>query len=402
MVMNRYFLLLSIFFYPLLSSGQQIRITVPPVPEAHCSQILSLQLPDSLAYAADYLLESPNSKQRLAAQSDEAGRLFFIIEDTALLRTGSAWNLKKAPRKLKPAVRIIQTDSGLSVMAGKKPVFYYHIREAQPPADSPSYYQRSGFIHPLYSPGGQVLTDDFPVGHIHQHGLFAAWTNTSYRGQFIDFWNQHLLKGTVEHAGVKDLKDGAVFAQLRVSLHYRSLEFGPLITETWTIRIYPFQKYFVFDLSSDQVNTGSDTLFINQYHYGGMAFRGSRQWNPHDSLHFRNRWHVITSEGLQDSSANGTKARWVDAWGNIEGKPAGLAVLGSPQNFRDPQSIRVHASMPYWCYAPEVSGAFYIAPQQHYRSAFRYIVHEGPLNKAWIQAWSDSYREPVRPALRAY
>ncbi|NJO25448.1 MAG: hypothetical protein HC867_06315, partial [Bacteroidia bacterium] len=77
------------------------------------------------------------------------------------------------------------------------------------------------------------------------------------------------------------------------------------------ITVYPFSSYFLFDLESEQVNTTSDTLFLNKYHYGGLAFRGTRNWDPFNKKYFQNNWNVITSEGIKDSAANHTRQ---DGW----------------------------------------------------------------------------------------
>jgi hypothetical protein len=151
----------------------------------------------------------------------------------------------------------------------------------------------------------------------------------------------------------------------------------------------------MFDLESVQQNFTTDTLYLNQYHYGGLAFRGSREWNPDDKLHFREKWNILTSEGIRDSSANATHARWVDAFGTIEGSITGVTVFNHPSNFRYPQAIRVHPSMPYWCYAPVVDGKFSINPSVPYVSKFRYFVHNGHPDIMEIDRLQRTWAEPA-------
>ena len=264
-----------------------------------------------------------------------------------------------------------------------------------PPADSPSYYRRSGFIHPLYSPNGSVLTDDFPAGHAHQHGVFMTWVNTTFRNQKLDFWNQHQKTGTVAHAEVISIEEGPVFTRIKTKLRHLSLVHGPVLEEVWTITVYPFASNFLFDLESEQVNITKDTLFLNQYHYGGLAFRGSREWNSHDTVHYRNPWQIITSEGKDNASANHSHARWVDASGKLNGQVSGATVFGHPANFRYPQAIRLHPDMPYWSYAPVVDGPFALAPGEPYKSRFRYFVHAGAVNAGIIESVNANWVEPV-------
>jgi hypothetical protein len=282
-------------------------------------------------------------------------------------------------------VRIEQHPVGMLVKVNYKPVFFYHTKEAMPPADSPSYYRRSGFIHPLYSPNGSILTDDFPAGHAHQHGIFTAWTNTTFKGKMVDFWNQHKKLGTVEHVQVLEVKDGPGSGRIKTKLRHVSLEHGPVLEEIWTITIYPHSDYFLFDLESEQVNITSDTLTLNKYLYGGLGIRGSKQWNSHDTANFKNEWNLLTSEGIQGDSANHTHVKWVDVSGMLDEKMSGLTVFTHPSNFRYPQAIRVHPEMPYWAYAPVVDGEFKLAPGKTYKSRFRFFVHEGAPDRKVIE-----------------
>ena len=360
---------------------------------------LRAQLPKPLKGSQQWLLVDLNNGNKIPAQLLDSITLIFIPTDSIPAGSTVRYEIRKAnPTAGEPPVTIRKEKGGLLVSVGTRPVFFYHILESLPPADSPAYYSRSGFIHPLYSPNGKILTDDFPLGHIHQHAIFMAWVNTTFRNEFMDFWNQHLQKGTVEHVDVLAIREGPVCAQLTVSLRYKSFKFGEVLKEIWRITIYPYSEHFLFDLESEQVNTTNDTLFLNQYHYGGLAFRGSREWNPDDKFHFQKNWHILTSEGIRDTLANHTKARWVDAWGEIDGGIVGTDVLAHPSDYRYPQAIRVHPTMPYWCYAPVIDGAFWLAPGEPYRSRYRYFVHRGAPDISVIEKLNDDWVNP--PSVR--
>ena len=182
--------------------------------------------------------------------------------------------------------------------------------------------------------------------------------------------------------------------QVELWLRYKSNKHGEVLREKWVLDFYPFTDNYIFDLHLKQVNKTDDTLYLNQYHYGGLAFRGSRQWNPHDKIYFRNNWNIITSEGAKDSAANGTRARWVDAFGLIDGSMAGATVFNHPSNFRYPQAIRVHPDMPYWAFAPVVDGPFTINPGEAYRAQFRYFVHDGPVDKYMLETIEKDWVAP--------
>lgn len=373
-----------------INAGKYTRLQTP----------VQVNLPKALPLKTFYTLKNTRTGNTAVGQLQDSVTLIFILPDSMAPGTYNTYDVTKIAtgKQPKAPVAVTQSKAGLLVSVKNKPVFFYHTAGVKPSADSPAYYTRSGFIHPLYSPGGQVLTDDFPVGHAHQHAIFNAWTNTTFRKEFVDFWNQHYKKGTVEHIEVAGIKEGPVFSELRVKLRHKSLLHGEVLREMWIIRVYPFNKYYLFDFISEQRNVTTDTLFINKYHYGGLGFRGSSQWNDHDKQHYKSNWSVLTSEGIRDSAANHTHARWVDAAGKVNGVEAGATVFDHPVNFRYPQPIRVHPNMPYWVYSPAIDGAFTINPGTWYRSQYRYYVHQQVADMPTLERFEKDWVVP--PAVK--
>ena len=396
--MQTIFVFLLLLAYQLLSAQIVIDVELPVAAPA--GMPMRFQLSKQLPPDKLYFLQNQKSKKVIPAQLLDSVTLVFMTVEKIPVGKHSYLVVPGNKSKDRPPVTIEKRDSGLLVRVNGKPVFFYHTKEAMPPPDSPSYYRRSGFIHPLYSPSGKVLTDDFPAGHAHQHAIFTAWTNTTFKKSSIDFWNQHSKKGTVEHIDVLDIIEGPDAAQVKTVLRHKSHEFGEVLKETWTLTIYPLREHFLFDLESEQQNTSGDTLFLNKYHYGGLGFRGSRQWNVDDTRNFKNRWNVLSSEGIRDSAANASHARWVDAWGKLDDVVVGVAVFNHPENFRYPQAIRVHPVMPYWAFSPVVDGPFYIAPGVYYKSKFRYYVHDGEPSAGVIETFFNQWATAVVATVR--
>lgn len=404
LIMKHLYALLLMFCGIFAATGQLPVITVKSndAPALGVPVRVSVSMnPDP---AKQYEIRNSKTGKKAALQFIDAGRAcIFILPDALGAHDVATYTVHRiAAGRYRNVVTIDSSATGdITVMVHKKKLFTYHAQVVAPPADSASYYQRSGFIHPLYSPNGAILTDDFPAGHAHQHALFAAWTNTTFRKSFVDFWNQQQKKGTVEHIKVLTMQSGTVCGLLEVLLRYKSWEHGEVLQEKWKLYVYPFQNSFLFDLESEQFNSSSDTLFVNKYHYGGMGFRGSRYWNPDDKKNYRDKWSILTSEGIRDSAANHTHAKWVDASGRIGNDTAGVTVFGHASNFRYPQPIRVHPQMPYWVFAPMVEAGFSIAPGAYYRSKFRYWVHQGLPNLMEIKKWERDFNEPVNITVRS-
>jgi len=298
----------------------------------------------------------------------------------------------RAPDKNDGDLRLEHGSDYLRIHQGEKEVLTYWLNP-QLPDSLPNHYRRSGFLHPVRSPAGRVVTDGFPVGYAHQHGIFSAWTNTTFRDSFVDFWNQHKGLGTVLHKEVEDILEGE-YVGFTSKLIHRSLVHGddePVLAETWTIRGHDREDVFVWDLRSIQTNVTQDSLHLNKHLYGGFGFRGSAAWNPADSLRFISPASFLTSEGLTRAEANHTRPEWTAIYGELPGGKAGFAVLPHPDNFRAPQPVRVHPELPYFSVSPVVEDSFSLAPEAIYESRFRVVVFDGVPNRQLLEEvkWSD-------------
>ena len=391
------FLILSLVFLWLIacSSAPILSIEINADGIERDNYPLVIPVNKDLPTDGNYQLVNEASGKKFPAQVLPSGDLLVFIDHMSG-DTKAAFGLRQSTDAKANTMKINQTAQGIEIVSGQQPVLFYQTEMANPPDGLPDYYKRNGMIHPLYSPGGQILTDDFPEGHTHQHAIFNAWVNTLFRGEKVDFWNQHQGTGTVEHVRLNTAEAGNSAAVFESLLSHLSLKHGEVLEEKWSILVYPTEDYFMFDLLSEQTNTSTDTLFIQDYHYGGMGFRGSKEWNSVDSTHYTNSWNILTSEGFTNENANHTHASWVTAFGEIEGKTAGVTVFGFPGNFRYPQAIRVHPTMPYWVYAPMVDGAFYIAPGSIYKSKFRYYVHQGTPDQQVIQNIEKNLKSPIK------
>ncbi|THH36430.1 DUF6807 domain-containing protein [Neolewinella litorea] len=277
-------------------------------------------------------------------------------------------------------ISLTTPEGEVTIRVNDRPVLSY-ATATQLPAGEEEHYARSGFIHPVYTPAGRMVTDDFPLGHTHQHGIFTAWTGTTFRGEAVDFWNQHKETGTVRHAELLETYDSAGVAGFRTRLEQVSLRDGPVLSEDWRVRVYDHGDPYVWDLRSAQTNVTNDTLYLEKYTYGGLGVRGSAAWYASDSVAFTGEARFLTSEGLDREAANHTRPDWVAIYGPLSardgGGTGGLAVFPHPDNFRAPQFVRVHPDMPYLSVSPVVDEGFALPPGQTYVARYRFVVFDG-------------------------
>ena len=292
-----------------------------------------------------------------------------------------------APEVNKPFALQV-TDSTVVIYHRALPVLTYRITPQPPPEGADSVYTRSGFIHPLTSPKGATITDGFPKGHMHQHGIFYALTNTIFQSRHTDFWNQQNREGYVQHGQLLDTlvtMDSVIFS---VRLDHLSTMAGKVGEEIWRIKFWTDDSLHILEIQSTWTNVTADTVYVQEYLYGGFAFRGAASWNIEDTIHFEDSMRIMTNEGLTRQQANHTHPQWMCAYGPVEGRQAGVLIFGAPDNFRSPQAVRVHPQMPYFVFAPMVDGAFTINPGASFKNKYRLIVFDDiPDEHAWYDKW---------------
>ena len=71
-----------------------------------------------------------------------------------------------------------------------------------------------------------------------------------------------------------------------------------------------------------------------------------------------------------------------------------IAVLSHSDNFRAPQTARLHPSKPYFCFAPCVDGEFSIDRSRPFQSRYRYLITDAAPDASWLdeqwKTWSIS------------
>lgn len=284
----------------------------------------------------------------------------------------------------------------LSLSDGDRPLMTYNAAVVPSPIADAPWYGRSGFIHPVYSPKGNVVTGAFPEDHPHQHALMFAWTSASYDGQKVDFWNSHKKQGKIEHVKTIHADDDTIKTQLRHMITGKRDKPLTVLNETWTITRVPHETLNVFDLVSVQTCATDKPLKIRKYKYGGMCVRGPASWSNGDAM--------LTSEGKTQTQGNHTRPNWVALFGKAS-KPgednrdwAGIAAMSHPDNHHGPQPVRLHEEMSYFCFAPMVAGDFQITPGKPYTSKFRFVTYDGKPNAKQLDAiWQDYSKQAESP-----
>jgi Methane oxygenase PmoA len=369
------------------------KVTIVAGASARANTPLTMSLPANLAGKA---LELRGAGGPLPVTVSPTGAASFVLPRLGKGATARFDLIEaKTPPKLANGVEVTSEANGLVVKIGGKVAFHYRSQSAAPRADVPSQFVRAGYLHPVFTPGGVLVTDDYPADHKHHHGIWTAWTSTEYEGRKPDFWNMGKKQARKDHVALGPTFSGAAAGGFSAKLSSTDLGAQPakvVLSEDWEVTAYRLPgnkaRHFVFDLTWTDAVVGNAPLVLPEYRYGGLGVRGSVAWVDKANVAF------LTSEGKDRIAGDGTGARWLHMGGNVEGKPVGLAVLDHPQNFRHPQPLRIHPDDPYFSVAPSKAGKFAIEPGKPYVSRYRFVIADGPADKNVLDRLFDDYAEP--------
>ena len=334
-----------------------------------------------------------------------AAWLWFILSGETPAGTVREFILRKqSARNDPPKIRVVKSDGKLKLSLGEKQILAYQYRMVYPPEGVNPLFKRSGFIHPLWSPGGQVLTRIQAPDHYHHYGLWGPWTKTHIEGREVDFWNLMKGQGTVKFSGFLSENEGPVFSGFRALQEH--IDFGArgedrvAMSEVLDVRVWNAGNgdFWLIDYTTT-LNTPLDTgIMLDAYRYGGgIGYRATEVWNRDNSS-------VLTSGGLDRLEADGTKARWclVEGESDTEKGRSGIVFMGHPSNREFPEPMRV------WPVNQNGRGDLYFefCPIRHhdwkldrgrdYTLKYRLLVFDGTISVEDAEMYWRAFADPPR------
>lgn len=299
--------------------------------------------------------------------------------------------------KNEPTVKSEVNDKTTTLKIGEKPVLSYNHAIVLPPEGVDLKYKRSGFIHPLWAPSGEILTRIQAPDHYHHYGIWNPWTVTHIDGKEVDFWNLAKGQGTVRFAGYLDAVEGPVYGGFKARQEhvvFDSQEFVA-INEVWDIRVWNAEneKTRIVDLITTLNTPLEKGIMLDAYRYGGgIGYRALEKWNRDNSI-------VLTSDGKTRTDADGSFARWCIVEGESiaeEGK-SGILFLSHPSNRMHPEPMRVWPDNMngrgdlYFEFVPIRHVDWKLESKQNYTLKYRMIVYDGIMDKETANLYWNSF-----------
>ena len=342
---------------------------------------------------------------RIDGQMSENESRIFVIEIVAASETLPVMTVEK------------DRFGNLVLKKNNTNVLQYNTMSPRLPGGIDPAYRRNGYIHPAWSPAGNVLTNINPIDHWHHYGIWNPWTMIEYDGQIYDLWNIGDKKGTVRFDSLYRSTDGNIFSNILV--RHRHVIFEPqpeqVTNHVWGImRFTPKTEKIIMDeLQNLRVWNGEEGTFLwdlnftlypstdlpvilKEYRYAGLGWRATSDWTKENC-------EMMTSEGKSRQEIDGTNARWVYVTGMSSNGKSGILFMASPKNHNSPEPLRIWDETQnggrgdaFINFAPTKNEDWILEPGKSYDFRYRLFVFDGDITPAKAESiWMD-YANPVK------
>lgn len=298
------------------------------------------------------------------------------------------------------SVQAIKENGDLTLSLGNKNVLSYRYGMTYPPKGVDSVFRKSGYIHPVITPYGDTLSRIQPPDHYHHYGIWGPWTHTQIKGQQVDFWNLGDRKGTVLFKEFNSMLSGPVFGSFNaVQEHIDFItekEPQVALNENLNVTVWDLNKEgrYMFDYTSSFNSPLDEGILFEAYRYGGgLGMRFNERWKADNCS-------VLTSEGNDRLTADGTNAKWCIVKGeSSDGKGTnGILFMSHTENRMHPEPMRIwpidgnrgRGDM-FFEFCPIRHEEWKIESGKDYQLKYRMVVFEGDLTAEEAEAYWQSF-----------
>jgi len=395
------FLVVVIFFTQQLSAQQLAKFKVQ-IGDERIDAPVSVSL-DGINYNTDKGSLVLSGEQAITSQIETgySARLWFILKGVSPKNSERKFVLKleeKAPDS-QSKVSLKKDYKDLSLLMNEKPILSYRYATTYPPDGINPLYKRSGFIHPLSSPGGEVLSRIQPPDHYHHYGIWGPWTLTHIDERQVDFWNLIAGEGTVQFAGFLSEAEGAIFSGFQALQQH--IDFGAkgedqiAMNEILDVRAWNIgEGVWMVDYTTSLNSPLTNGIMLDAYRYGGgIGWRATEKWHKDNCT-------VLTSDNKTRIDADGSFARWcmVEGESDVSEGRSGILFLSHPSNRMHPEPMRIwpldanngRGDM-YFEFVPIRHEAWKLEPKQNYTLKYRMIIFDGKMEAKTAEMYWNGF-----------
>ena len=295
------------------------------------------------------------------------------------------------------SISIVQVDGGLSVFADGEFFTTYRYGDQTKP-----------ILYPIIGPGGVGMTRNYPMkpgvkGEAKDHPHHASLWFTHGNVNGISFWHNGDKTGRIVHDRLLRVEYGEGTGVIKTRNHWLGSDGKRVCTDERTLRFSAGAGVRIVDYQVTIHATDGDIKF-------GDTKEGSMGIRTHPNLRLKNNegqgvttanGHAVNSEGHRDGELWGKRAKWVDYWGDIDGKTVGVAIFDHASNPRHPtwwhaRDYGLVAANPFGVHdfekKPAGTGDMRLLAGEQVTFRYRFIFHQGDVEAAGIagrySAWT--------------
>jgi hypothetical protein len=284
-----------------------------------------------------------------------------------------------------------KNDEGAWVMDNGEKVLFYQAKTKSLNGSFP----RANYVHPLLTPGGFEITEDFPKDHLHHRGIFWTWHQVFINDNRIgDGWECRDFIWDVERLSEEN-SNGNSFSLAAYVLWKSPLwkdesgEMKPFMKEKTIITVHSNHSNYRlidFDITllamEDNLKIGGSE---DRKGYGGFSVRMKM---PKD-IQFVSNGGAVQPKVTQIDAGS-----WMDISGSMlpGGGKAGILILCHPENPMYPERwiLRKSGSMQN----PVFPGneLYEISTKKNTNFKYRLVVYDNLLTDQLISQLVEEYR----------
>lgn len=265
-------------------------------------------------------------------------------------------------------------------------------------------------FYPVLGPGQVPMTRKYPLeiipgedtDHPHHQSLWFAHSEVNGHS----FWAVREYGGKVPGKTVHQkftkvesgTKEGSFIAENR----YVAGDGTVIMSDTRTVRfLAPSEAKGprILDITIAFHASNGEVTFGDQKD-AGMAIRVASDLQVEKRTEVKDKMlpgggHLLNSEGIKDKDTWGKRARWLDAYGEVGGKPVGVAIMDHPKNPRHPTywhsrtyglaTANVFGKRHFESLEDPKAGHLIIPAGETVTFRWRFAFHEGDPEKAKVE-----------------
>ncbi|MFH1922154.1 MAG: DUF6807 family protein [Planctomycetota bacterium] len=316
-----------------------------------------------------------NRRFRLALVRGKIPPVWQVSHDTARQAIDLIESSRTEPEPDRRSLPVLRYNIGnVPVREGTHP----HFAEGES-------YERGDYIHPLFGPDGEEVTEDYPRDHPHHRGVWWSWPVTRWGGEIGDIWA--VVRVWSRPVAVRRLVAEQVMAVIEAENVWK---FGkgetPIVREEVLIRAFRQTDRCRFVDVEVRLTALEDDVAIGgrpKAGYGGFSLRAAPCEDRKITLH-------------TDPEGASPRRSWLDYSGAFAGGkgPAGVTIFEHVSNPDYPNPLHEYGAcncvMPAYPEKREVV----LSKEKPLVLKHRLWIHAGgPDENALADAWT-SYANP--------